>query len=167
MATYNFDPSHSAADFSARHMMISTVRGGFRNVTGKIDFDAANPANSKVEAVIHTAEMTSTGMQQRDDHLKSPDFLDVAQYPTITFVSTSVAPYDGNQKAKITGNLTIKDVTREVVLDAELLGETKSPFGDTRIGFAGTTKIDREQWGLNWNMALEAGGSKDPPEQAK
>lgn len=157
MATWNFDPGHSAAEFSARHMMVSTVRGGFRNVTGKLIFDPAKPADAYVEAVIQTAEMTSTGLADRDNHLKSPDFLDVATYPTITFKSTMVEP-TGENKAKIHGNLTIRNVTRPVVIDAEFLGEVASPWGDQRAGFTGTTTINREDFGLTWNMALETGG---------
>ena len=164
MPQFKLDPSHTAAEFSARHMMIATVRAGFRNITGTINFDPQHPEQSSVEAIIDTTTLTSTGVQQRDDHLRSPDFLDVAKYPTITFKSTKVEPYDGGSRAKITGDLTIRDVTRPVTLDAEYLGETKSPFGTTNVGFTATTKINREEWGLNWNMALEAGGwlvSKD------
>jgi polyisoprenoid-binding protein YceI len=101
--------------------------------------------------------MTSTGLEQRDNHLRSPDFLDIEKYPTITFKSTSVQP-QGSDRAKVTGDLTIRDVTRPVVLDVELLGEEKSPFGDSRIGFTATTKVNREDFGLTWNMALESGG---------
>lgn len=158
MARYNLDPTHSAAEFSARHMMITTVRGGFKNVNGFIEYDKENPANSYVEATIDTNQITSTGLQQRDDHLKSADFLDIENYPTITFKSTKVEPYNGGTHAKITGDLTIRGVTKSVVLDAEFLGETKSPFGTTNAGFTATTKINREDFGLNWNMALEAGG---------
>lgn len=157
MATWNFDPAHTAAEFSARHMMIATVRGGFRNVSGTLEFDQANPAAARVEAVIPTADMVSTGMADRDNHLKSQDFLDVANYPTITFKSTRVEPRD-SQHAKIYGDLTIRGVTREVVLDAEYLGEATSPWGDQRVGFTGKVTIDREDFGLTWNVALEAGG---------
>lgn len=157
MAKWNFDPGHSAADFSARHMMITTVRGGFRNVSGVLEFDPDQPENAYVEAVIETKEMTSTGNQQRDEHLRSADFLDVENYPTITFKSTKVVP-TGEGTAKITGDLTVHGVTREVVIDAEFLGQVQSPFGDTRVGFSGRTKINREEFGLSWNMALETGG---------
>lgn len=157
MATWNFDPSHSAAEFSARHMMITTVRGGFRNIVGTLDFDPENPANSYVEAVIETKEITSTGIEQRDAHLRSADFLDIENYPTITFKSTKVTP-TGEGTARITGDLTIRGVTREISIDAEFLGQAQSPFGDTRAGFTGRTKINREDFGLTWNMALETGG---------
>lgn len=158
MATYKFDPTHSSADFSARHMMITTVRGSFRTVNGTLNFDRENPANSSVEAVIETGSMSSTGLDQRDNHLRSGDFLDVENFPQITFKSTRVEPHDDNTRAKVYGDLTIRDVTRPVTLDVELLGEEKSPFGDTRIGFTGTTRINREDFGLTWNMALESGG---------
>jgi polyisoprenoid-binding protein YceI len=158
MATYKFDPTHTSADFSARHMMITTVRGGFRNVNGTLVYDRENPANSSVEAVIDTATMTSTGLDQRDNHLRSGDFLDVENFPQITFKSTRVEVGSDNTRAKVHGDLTIRDVTRPVTLDVELLGEEKSPFGDTRIGFTATTRINREDFGLTWNMALESGG---------
>jgi len=158
MAQYKLDAAHSAAEFSARHMMITTVRGGFKTVNGTLNFDAQNPAASSVEAVIEVNSMSSTGVADRDAHLKSPDFLDAAQYPTITFKSTKVEANGGNDKAKITGDLTIRNITKSVVLDAEFLGETKSPFGDVRAGFTATTKINREDFGLTWNMALETGG---------
>jgi polyisoprenoid-binding protein YceI len=158
MAKWTFDLAHTSADFSARHMMITTVRGGFKNVTGSIDFDPTNPAAASVEAVIDTTSMSSTGVADRDNHLKSPDFLDIANFPTITFKSTKVEPSSDGQSAKVTGDLTIKDVTRPVTLDVDFLGQVNSPFGDVRAGFAGSTKINREDFGLTWNMALEAGG---------
>lgn len=158
MAQWKIDTSHASADFSARHMMITTVRGGFRSVTGTIEYDPANPAASWVEAVIETASMTSTGVEQRDNHLKSPDFLDIENYPTITFKSTKVIPVGDGTRAKVTGDLTIRGVTRPVTLDVEFLGQEKTPFGTTNIGFTGTTKINREDFGLTWNMALESGG---------
>jgi len=158
MVKWNLDNAHSSADFSARHMMITTVRGGFRNVSGTIDFDPANPAAASVEAVIDTTSITSTGLADRDNHLKSPDFLDIASYPAITFKSTKVEPNANGTSAKITGDLTIKDVTRPVTLDVDFVGQVNSPFGDTRAGFTASTKINREDFGLTWNMALEAGG---------
>lgn len=158
MPQYKLDTAHTAAEFSARHMMITTVRAGFKTINGVINFDKAHPENASVEAIIETTSLSSTGVEQRDNHLRSPDFLDVAKYPHITFKSTNVAPYDNGSRAKITGDLTIRDVTRSVVLDAEFLGESKSPYGTTNIGFTATTKISREDWGLTWNMALESGG---------
>jgi polyisoprenoid-binding protein YceI len=164
VATWKLDPTHTSAEFAAKHMMITTVRGGFRNVTGTIEFDPERPEQASVEAVIQTNEITSTGLQQRDDHLKSPDFLDITNYPTITFKSTKVEPNSDKSRAKVTGDLTIRGVTRPVTLDVEYIGQVNTPFGDTRTGFTATTKINREDFGLTWNMALEAGGwlvSKD------
>jgi polyisoprenoid-binding protein YceI len=158
MAKWNIDTAHASAEFAAKHMMITTVRGGFKSVTGTVDFDPANPSQASVEATIDTTSMSSTGVEQRDNHLKSADFLDIENYPTITFKSTKVEPSADGKTAKVTGDLTIHGVTRSEVLDAEFLGQINSPFGDVRAGFAGTTKINREDYGLTYNMALEAGG---------
>jgi polyisoprenoid-binding protein YceI len=158
MAKWTIDPAHAMASFSAKHMMITTVRGTFTKIEGTIDYDPAHPEQASVAVTIDVNSMTTTGVEQRDNHLKSPDFLDVAQYPTITFKSTKVEPYNGGQKAKITGDLTVRDVTKPVTLDTALVGEGKSPFGKTVAGFEATTKINREDWGLTWNMALETGG---------
>jgi polyisoprenoid-binding protein YceI len=157
MAQWQLDPTHSSAEFAVRHMMISTVRGGFKNVTGMIDFDPENPAAARVEATIQVNEMTSTGVADRDNHLKSPDFLDAANYPTITFKSTKVEP-TGENTARVTGDLTIRGVTRSVVLDAEFLGVVTSPWGNKAAGFHATTRINREEFGLTWNVAIESGG---------
>ncbi len=158
MATWNFDPNHSSASFAARHMMISTVRGTFNNVNGKLEYDPNNPNASYVEAVIDVKQMSSTGIDQRDQHLLSPDFLWAEKYPTITFKSTKVEANADGTEAKVYGQLTIRDITREVVLDVVKLGEGKSPYGVTVIGFEASTKINREDFGLTWNMALETGG---------
>lgn len=158
MAKWTFDQAHTQANFSARHMMVSTVRGSFRKVEGALEFDPANPADASVEAIIDVASMDSTGVEQRDEHLLSPDFLDVNQYPTITFKSTRVEPNSDNSEAKVYGDLTIKDVTREVVLDVEFHGEGTTPYGQNIVGFEASTKIDREDFGLTWNVALETGG---------
>ena len=158
MALWNIDTAHAQANFAARHMMITTVRGSFNKITGTINFDPANPSAASVEAVIETASMGSTGNDQRDGHLKSPDFLDIEKFPTITFKSTKVEASADGSTAKITGDLTIKGVTKSVVLDSEFLGQGKSPFGTTVAGFNGKTKINREDFGLTWNMALETGG---------
>ncbi len=157
MTQWNIDPIHSSADFAVRHMMVSTVRGGFKNVTGSINFDPNNIADASVEATINVSEMTSTGVTDRDNHLKSPDFLDAENFPTITFKSKSVKP-TGDNTAIITGDLTIRDVTREVELDTEFLGQVTSPYGQTVAGFEASTKINREDFGLTWNMAIEGGG---------
>jgi polyisoprenoid-binding protein YceI len=156
MATWKLDAAHTFATFSARHMMVTTVRGKLGEISGQIEFDPANPAAAKVEATINTAGVNS-GVADRDNHLRSADFLDVANHPTITFKSTRVE-LTGENTGKVHGNLTIRGVTRPVVLDVEYLGQTPSPFGDTRAGFVGTTRINREDWGLTWNVAIEAGG---------
>lgn len=157
MTKWELDPTHSSAEFAARHMMVSTVRGGFRNVTGTINFDPEHPENGSVEATIQVNEMTSTGVADRDAHLKSPDFLDAEKYPTITFKSTKVEKV-GENKGRVIGDLTIRDVTRPVTLDAELLGVVNSPFGTKVAGFHATTAINREDFGLTWNMVVEGGG---------
>ena len=158
MPVWKLDPTHTSADFSARHMMITTVRGSFKNVIGTLNFDPENPANSSVEATIDTTQITSTGLDQRDAHLRSADFFDIDNNPTITFKSTKVEPNADGTHARVTGDLTIRGVTRPVVLDVEFLGQAKSPFGDTRAGFHASTKLNREDFGLTWNMALETGG---------
>lgn len=157
MAKWNLDPTHSSAEFSARHMMVTTVRGSIKNATGWIEFDQANPALGAVEVTLPAAEIFS-GLADRDNHLKSPDFLDVANFPHITFKSTKVE-VTGENEGKITGDLTIRNVTKPVTLDVEFLGQEKDPWGGTaRIGFSGSTKINREDFGLTWNVALESGG---------
>jgi polyisoprenoid-binding protein YceI len=158
MPVWKLDPTHTSAEFSARHMMITTVRGSFKNVTGTLDFNPDFPEKSSVEAVIDTASFTGTGLEQRDQHLRSGDFLDVEHYPTITFKSTKVEANKEGTEAKVTGDLTIRGVTRPVVLNVEFVGQAQSPFGTTVAGFAATTKINREDFGLTWNMALESGG---------
>jgi len=157
MTEYVFDPQHSNADFAVKHMMVTTVRGGFKEVSGKLHFDPENIANSSVEATIKTASIW-TGVSDRDAHLKSPDFLDVESYPEMTFKSTSVEAQN-DKEAKVTGDLTIRGVTKPVTLDVEFIGETKNPFtGGKVVGFSASTRINREDWGLNWNQALETGG---------
>lgn len=152
-----FDQAHSNADFSVRHMMISTVRGGFKDVSGKLRFDPQNPADSYVEAVIKVDSIW-TGIADRDKHLRSADFLDAENYPEITFKSTKVDVIDPTH-AKVMGDLTIRGTTRHVVLDVEWIGQQKNPFtGKTSVGFSATTSINRDDFGLMWNVALEAGG---------
>jgi len=152
-----FDPTHSNADFSVRHMMISNVRGGFKDVSGKLNFDAQNPAASYVEASIKTATVW-TGINDRDNHLRSADFFDAENHPEITFKSTNVELVNPTH-AKVTGELTIRQTTKSVVLEVEFIGEQKNPFtGKTSAGFSATTTISREEFGLTWNVALEAGG---------
>ncbi len=162
MTVYQFDPSHSEAAFTARHMMFTKVRGDLKISKGVLQYDAANPAASQVEVVLDAASI-ATGDANRDNHLRSGDFLEAEQYPTLTFKSTRVETKDGRE-GKVYGDLTIRDVTRPVVIDAEYLGEVKDPWGNNRLVFNGSTRINREDWGLKWNVALEAGGllvSKD------
>jgi polyisoprenoid-binding protein YceI len=156
MPTYKIDPAHTAANFTVRHMMVTNVRGGFDKITGTLNFDPANPAASSVDVTIETGSI-NTGVADRDNHLRSADFFEIEKFPAITFKSTKVE-VSGENRAKVTGDLTIRDVTRSVVMDVEFLGQTASPFGDTRIGFEATTSINREDFGLTWNVALEAGG---------
>jgi polyisoprenoid-binding protein YceI len=155
--TYKIDPAHSSAQFVVRHMMITNVRGGFRDVQGTIEFNPGNPEESRINVVID-ASTISTLDDQRDAHLRSQDFLHVEQYPTITFTSKKIAQA-GDAAWKVTGDLTIHGVTKEVVLNAEgPTPEAKDPFGNTRIGASALTRIKRSDFGLTWNAALETGG---------
>jgi polyisoprenoid-binding protein YceI len=153
--TWTIDPAHTQAEFSAKHMMITNVRGHFDGATGTIEFDEADPTNSSVEATFDASTIDS-GQAQRDGHLKGPDFLDVAKWPKITFRSTGIEKAGSGYR--ITGDLTIRDVTKPVVLDADFIGIVKGMQGGRHAGFSARTKIDREAWGLTWNMGLEAGG---------
>jgi polyisoprenoid-binding protein YceI len=154
--TYKIDPAHSSAQFVARHMMISNVRGGFSGVQGTVVYDPENAGASSAEVVID-ANTINTLEAARDTHLKSPDFLDVEKYPTITFRSNSVTPGDGELDLK--GDLTIHGVTKPVVLKVEApSAEAKDPIGNARIGVSASTRIKRSDFGLTWNAALETGG---------
>jgi polyisoprenoid-binding protein YceI len=154
--TWQIDTSHSSITFSARHMMVSKTRGRFETFSGTVDFNEANPAASSVDVTIDVASL-NTRDEKRDGHLRSPDFFDVAQYPTATFVS-KVVEVTGENTGRIIGDLTIKGVTNEVALATEYLGKAKSPWGATTAGFTAETKINRVDWGLTWNVALETGG---------
>jgi len=156
MSTWTFDNSHSSVGFAAKHMMISTVRGVFEDFEGSIEYDEADPAASTVAVSIRTASV-DTNWQQRDDHLRSPDFFEVEAFPEMSFRSTSIEP-KGDDKATVHGELTIKGVTQPVTLDAEIVGAARGFGGERQIAFEASTKIDRERWGLTWNMGLEAGG---------
>lgn len=156
MAQWTFDPAHSSADFTVRHMMVTNVRGSLGAISGTLNFDPENPAEASVEASIEVAGI-NTGVADRDNHLRSADFFDIENYPNITFKSTHV-DVTGDSTAKVTGDLTIRNVTNSVVLDVEFFGQGDSPFGDTRAGFEASAKIDREAFGLTWNQALETGG---------
>ncbi|HYH35358.1 MAG TPA: YceI family protein [Nocardioides sp.] len=152
---YVLDVSHSRLGFTARHAMVTKVRGQFGEFEGKAHVDAADPAASSVELTINPASI-STGSADRDGHLRSPDFFDVEQYPTWTFRSTEVVR-DG-ETWTVTGDLTIKDVTKSVSIDFEQTGSAVDPFGNTRVGFEGELTVNRKDWGLTWNAALETGG---------
>lgn len=157
VSTWNIDPAHSVAEFKVKHMMISNVKGRFTRLTGTLVLDEANPANSRVEAVIDAMSIT-TGDEQRDAHLKSQDFFHADNFPALTFKSVAVKPV-GEGEAKVTGDLTIHGITRPVTFDVE--GPTapaKDPWGNTRVAISATTKINRKDFGLTWNAALETGG---------
>jgi len=152
---YVIDPTHSRIGFSARHAMVTTVRGQFDEFEGTAHIDAANPAASSVSITIKAASVT-TGQEQRDGHLKTPDFFDIENHAVITFVSTSVER-DGADWS-ITGDLTINATTRPVTIMFEENGSAKDPYGNLRVGFEGGTTINRTDWGLSFNAALETGG---------
>ncbi|QDE84041.1 YceI family protein [Myxococcus xanthus] len=154
--TWNIDTTHSGIHFSVRHMVIAKVRGSFRKYSGAVSLDEQDVTKSSVAVTIETASIDS-GVEQRDNHLRSPDFFDVEKFPSITFKSTKVEKASGNG-LKVTGNLTIRDVTREVVLDAEQLGVGKDPWGNVKAAFEAKTSVDRRDFGLTWNQALETGG---------
>ena len=154
--TWVLDPVHTHLGFSAKHAMVTTVRGKFREFDGSFVLDGQNPANSKAELTIQAASIT-TDSEQRDGHLQSPDFLDVASHPTLTFSSTDVR-HEGGNDFVLVGDLTIRGVTRQVELEVELQGVSKDPYGNDKIGFEAGTTISRKDFGLTWNVALETGG---------
>jgi polyisoprenoid-binding protein YceI len=154
--TYTIDPVHSRIGFVARHAMVTKVHGSFDEFEGSGYFDAENPAASRLELTIH-AESIDTRHPDRDAHLRSNDFFDMEKYPTITFVSTAVEQ-TSDDTFRVTGDLTVKDVTKPITIDFEYGGAAVDPFGNHRIGFEGTANINRKDWGVNWNAVLEAGG---------
>ena len=156
MFAYHIDPDHSSIEFSVRHMMISKVRGSFGKFSGTIDLDEEHPENTTVEVHIDGASI-DTASADRDAHLRSPDFLYVEKYPDIIFKSKRVEVQDP-EHARLVGDLTIQDKTNEVVLDVIFNGKAVSPWGTTSYGFEGHTTINRADWGLTWNKALETGG---------
>ncbi|BCS53363.1 YceI family protein [Geobacter sp. SVR] len=156
-STWNIDPDHSNVGFKVRHLMVSNVKGNFEKHTGVIDLNDKDITKSRVEVTIDTNSI-NTNVQKRDEHLRSADFFDVAKYPTMTFVSKKVAKA-GQDKLKVTGDLTLHGVTRQVVLDVDGLSkESKDPWGNIRRGTTASTKINRKDYGLVWNAALETGG---------
>ena len=154
--TWTIDPTHTEVGFAVRHLMISTVRGRFGAVTGSVTVDESNPAESKLDVTIDTTSI-DTRQEQRDAHLRSPDFFDAAQFPSMRFVSKRIEG-DITDDFTVTGDLTIRDVTREVTLDVTAEGQGKDPWGNTRAGFSAKGKINRGDFGLTWNQLLEAGG---------
>lgn len=152
---YTIDPSHSRLGFVARHAMVTKVRGDFGDFTGTAHIDSADPSKSSVSVKIGAASI-STGSKDRDGHLASADFFDAETYPELTFVSTSVER-DGDDWS-ITGDLTIKDTTKPVTIVFEQTGSAQDPFGNVRVGFEGEVTVNRKDWGLTWNAALETGG---------
>jgi polyisoprenoid-binding protein YceI len=155
--TWNIDPVHSTAQFKVKHMMISNVKGEFAAVTGKLDLNGEDITDSHVEASIDAATI-NTRDAQRDAHLKSADFLHVEKFPTLTFQATRIAR-KGDDELAVAGNLTIHGVTRNVVFAVEgPSAPTKDPWGNLRVGLSATTRINRKDYGLTWNAALETGG---------
>ena len=154
--TWSLDPHHTSVAFSAKHLGVATVRGSFGQVTANLELDDPNdPTTGSGSVTIQAASLT-TGSEMRDGHLKGPDFLDVEKYPEIVFTLKSIAP-DGDHY-KVTGDLTIKDVTKEITLDYEHSGSVVDPYGNTKVGGTLTGTINRSDWGLTWNVPLGGGG---------
>jgi polyisoprenoid-binding protein YceI len=154
--SYAIDPSHSRVGFVARHAMVTKVRGSFNEFAGTALLDAEDPAASRVELTIQAASI-DTRNPDRDAHLRSNDFFDMENHPEIRFVSTAVEQVDA-ESYRLSGDLTIKGVTKAVTVDVEYTGTAVDPFGNLRVGFEGRTTVNRKDWGVNWNAALEAGG---------
>src|SRR2546423_2588377 len=152
---WKIDPTHTLVEFSAKHLMITTVKGRIGDVIGTIFTDERDPKKSSVEATLKSASL-DTRTDQRDQHLRSADFLNAEVYPEIKFRSTRIE--GDKENFKLTGDLTIRDVTNPVTLDVQFEGKQKDPWGGERVGFSGTGKIDRRDFGLTWNQALETGG---------
>jgi polyisoprenoid-binding protein YceI len=154
--TYTIDPTHSRVGFVARHAMVTKVRGSFNEFEGSGYFDAEDPTKSNLELVIKAASI-DTRNADRDGHLRSNDFFAMDEYPEITFKSTSVEQ-TGDAEYRVTGDLTLKGVTKPVTVDFDYTGAAVDPFGNQRIGLEGTTTINRKDWGVTWNAPLETGG---------
>jgi len=156
-STWNIDPDHSNLGFKIKHLMVSNVKGNFEKFSGAVEINDKDMTKSKVEVTVDTSSV-NTNVKKRDDHLRSADFFDVAKYPTMTFVSKKVTVVSPD-KLKVIGDFTLHGVTKEVVLDLEgPTAESKDPWGNTRKGATATTKINRKDFGLMWNQALETGG---------
>lgn len=154
--TWTIDTAHSHVGFGIKHLMIATVRGRFTQVQGTVRVDESDPTSASIDIAIPTASVT-TGDEKRDGHLRSADFFDVERFPALTFRSKRVQA-ESNEAFRVVGDLTIRDVTREVVLEVEMLGRAKDPWGQEHAAFEATTKIKRGDYGLTWNAALETGG---------
>jgi polyisoprenoid-binding protein YceI len=150
------DPNHSHIEFRVKHMMLYTVRGAFKQYTIDVDYRPDAPEDTRLDVRIETASL-DTSAADRDTHLRSPDFFDVEKYPLMTFTSKRIKLMDSTH-AKLTGDLTIKDVTREITLDVEYSGQVTDPWGRTSVGFTAWATVNRKQWDLTWNLALESGG---------
>ncbi|HEV2889498.1 MAG TPA: YceI family protein [Frankiaceae bacterium] len=155
--TYDIDPSHSSLEFAAKHAMVTTVKGRFSDFSGVLYLDAADPSKSTAEVTINVDSL-DTRSEQRDEHLRGDDFFDVANNPTITFKSTRAAAGKDEDEYRMWGDLTIRGVSREVELELTFTGSAQDPWGKQRAGFEGRTVVNRKDWGLTWNVALEAGG---------
>jgi polyisoprenoid-binding protein YceI len=158
-STWRLDPAHSSIEFSVKHMMMTTVRGRFKELQATLTADEEHPEGCCAEAELQVASL-DTGSPDRDAHLRGPDFFDAERFPTMRFVSKRV---EGNARKegdrfRVTGDLTIRDTTMEVVLDCVFEGRGQDPWGKERAGFSGSTEIDRREWGLRWNQAIETGG---------
>jgi polyisoprenoid-binding protein YceI len=154
--TYTFDVAHSRVGFVARHAMVTKVRGAFNEFVGSATIDGDDPTKSSATVTIEVASI-DTRNAQRDGHLRNNDFLDAETYPQIHFVSTAISHRDG-ETFEVTGDLTIKGVTKSITFPLEYQGSAKDPFGNNRVGFEGSVAINRSDWGVNWNAALETGG---------
>jgi polyisoprenoid-binding protein YceI len=154
--TYTIDPSHSGIGFTARHAMVTNVRGAFTEYEGTLELDGTDPATSGASIDVTIASI-DTGSADRDAHLRSADFFDAEQFPLMSFRSTGAEAL-GGADYRITGDLTIKGVTKPISIDLEFNGAAKDPFGNERVGFEGKAELLRSEWGLTWNAALETGG---------
>jgi polyisoprenoid-binding protein YceI len=154
--TWQIDAAHTSVEFGVKHLMISTVRGRFAEVEGSVAVEGDDPTTAQIDVTIAAASI-GTGVEQRDEHLRSADFLDVERFPSLSFRSSKVERV-GEDELRVRGDLTIRDVTREVVLDVEERGAAKDPWGGERAGFSATVEIDRKDFGLTWNQTLETGG---------
>lgn len=153
---YTLDPAHTTIGFVARHAMVTNVKGGFRDFSGTLHLDGSDPTRSTASIDVQMASI-DTGNGDRDGHLKSSDFFNIEEFPTMTFRSTKAEALGGDDY-RITGDLSILGVTKPITIDLEFNGAAKDPFGNERVGFEGKTEIQRSEWGLTWNAALETGG---------